>query len=432
MRWNTILVILILSLGLFLKLYRYSEYPQRGATSDEYTYTFLGLSLLDSGVPSSWSHFSAYTQRYDLTIDGTYFPMVTPYFDHPPLFGIIVGSWAKLSGEQTFSEVKLATIRLVPIILSTISAILIYLLTRHLYGSSIALLAALIYSSATMFVMHHRVVLAENLLTPLFLGAIYAYERWKKVLTPKRVLALGALVGAAFWTKETGIVVFGTLLVFLFLAKAKLKHLCIFVATFFIFLIGYIVYGQAYDRVLFWKIISLQSLRDIGPQTLWYLLSTPVIVNKAYHDGWYFFGLISLFTLLRDKKHLSITIPFLSYFLLLITTLTKEGQSGWYLIPFFPFMAIASALTLEESIREKSWFFAIFLVSIGLFLVEQLFIPAFGLAPIQFRLLMLIVLFPTIFLFLNKYRAFTLTAWLGVKIFLLLTVVVTLLYRHPI
>lgn len=432
MQRNTLFIIFILCVGLFLKLDHYSEYPQRGATSDEYTYAFLGLSLLNSGVPSSWSHFSAYTNRYDLTINGTYFPMVSPYFDHPPLFGLLVGSWAKLSGEQTFSKVTLATIRLVPIILSTITAILIYLLTRHLYGNSTALLASVIYSSVTIFVMHHRVVLAENLLSPLFLGAMYAYERWKKTITLRRIVTLGIFSGAAFWTKETGIVVFVSLLIFLLLRKAKRKLLVVFVVTFFLFLTGYAAYGHAYDSVLFWKIISLQSVRDIGPQTLWYLLSTPVIVNKVYQDGWYFFGMLSLFTLLRERRYRPITIPFISYFLLLIISLTKEGQSGWYLIPLFPFMAMASAVTIEESIAEKSWFFVVFLVVVGMFLVEQLFIPSFGLAPIQFRFLIGILLFPIIFLLQNRKRVFSLTAWLWVRIFLLATVVVTLAYRHPV
>lgn len=431
MRWHNLIVILILVLGLFLKLYRYTQYPQRGATSDEFSYAFLGLSLLNTGVPSSWSHFSAYTNRYDLTINDTYFPMVSPYFDHPPLFGLLVGAWSKLRNESTFSHVSLSTIRLVPIVLSSISAIFMYLFMRQLYGKVTAFLALAIYSIGTIFVMHHRVVLAENLLTLLFLAALYFYERVKKRLTPHYAFVLGVLAGASFWTKETGVAIFVTFLTFLFISKTKPKLIIAFTATFFLFLLGLIAYGNVYDGALFWKIAGLQYARDIGPQTLWYLLSTPVIVNKVFHDGWYFFGFLSLFALLRNKRYLSITMPFAFYFLLLMVSLTKEGQSGWYVIPLFPFMAMASAVTIVESVNQASWFFVVFLIVVGMFLVEQLFLPTFGLAPVQMRVLMVLILFPVIFLMNNKRKAFRFSAWMWVIVYLLTTTAVTLLYRHP-
>src|SRR3989344_3403790 len=111
----------ILVLGIILRFHNYDVYPQRGATSDEYTYSFLGQSLLTKGVPISWSYFDAYKNREDLTIDKLYFPIVWPYFDHPPLNGLVVALWAIARGETTFEQIQLSTIRLVPIALTTIS-----------------------------------------------------------------------------------------------------------------------------------------------------------------------------------------------------------------------------------------------------------------------------------------------------------------------
>ncbi len=73
-----LLVVLILLVGLILRLHNYSVYPQRGATSDEYSYSFLGVSLLTKGVPVSWSAVSAYKHRSDLTIKNINFPSAGP------------------------------------------------------------------------------------------------------------------------------------------------------------------------------------------------------------------------------------------------------------------------------------------------------------------------------------------------------------------
>ncbi|MEK7499991.1 MAG: hypothetical protein AAB649_05295, partial [Patescibacteria group bacterium] len=133
-------------LGLALHLNRYTYYPQRGASSDEYTYSFMGVSILTRGIPSSWSNFSPYqqTKHYDLTIDHIYFWMVEPYFDHPPLNGILVGAWAIMNGEGTFEKIQLKTIRLVPIALSIATTLLIFLIGRAIKDFKTGFWAALI------------------------------------------------------------------------------------------------------------------------------------------------------------------------------------------------------------------------------------------------------------------------------------------------
>src|SRR3989338_10877768 len=105
------IVFSILLLGFFIRVHNYSIYPQRGATSDEYTYSFLGVSLLKEGIPISWSNFSVYKNKYDMTIRDLYFPIVYPYFDHPPLNGLLVGGLSILLGQDTFVDIDLATIR---------------------------------------------------------------------------------------------------------------------------------------------------------------------------------------------------------------------------------------------------------------------------------------------------------------------------------
>ena len=252
-RFRTALIILILCTGLLLRLHNYAIYPQRGASSDEYTYAFLGVSLLTKHVPISWSAFTAYKNVTHLTIDNLYFPIVSPYFDHPPLNGLVVASWSILFGQDTFEEISLQTIRLVPIFLSMISSILVFLLGFRLYNFKIAIWALLIYSTATIFVMNGRVVFAENLLTPLVLLTIYLFSSFKKHLTTKKVLLLSLFCGLSFWTKELGIVTFLSILYLFISEKMKHKYTLLLTGTSIFIILLYIVYGIYYDKNLFFS-----------------------------------------------------------------------------------------------------------------------------------------------------------------------------------
>lgn len=427
------LVVIILIIGLILRLHNYDIYPQRGATSDEYSYSFLGVSLLTKHVPISWSAFPQYPKKTDLIIRKIYFPIVSPYFDHPPLNGLVVGAWALLFGENTFSKIELKTIRLIPIFLSMLSSIFVFLLAFRLYNYKTAIWALIIYSTTVIFVMNGRVVLAENLLTPLFLGAVFLFCRNRKKMTIKKTIAIGILCGLAFLSKELGIAAFLSML-YLFLTeriKPKLVVTLVFSSLFFVFL--YALYGMYYNWDLFFKVVFEQSSRNIGPQTLLYITSTPIIVNKIYYDGWYFFGFLTFFfSFLEYKKNKMLLIPMLTYFLLIIFSLTQKGEMGWYLIPLFPFMAIFSALFVKEGIENKDWRILLFLLFVGLYEIQYLFAENFGLTPFQFRFMLILMFGPLLLSYIlkkDKLAARLSSAWFYLLI--LGNIILAYNYIHP-
>lgn len=431
--FRTWVVVWALLIGLILRLHNYDKYPQRGATSDEYTYSFLGVSLLTTGAPISWSYFSPYPVKFDMTIDKIYFPMKFPYFDHPPLNGLVVGSWAIVNGENAFEEISLSTIRLVPIFLSMISSVLIFFITKRIYNYNTALLALLIYSTVTIFVIQSRVVLAENLLTPLSLTALYLWLKWKERLTDSRALLLGVIAGLSFLTKELGIFVFFFLLYFFVLHKIPVRLIIILCVTMFLFIMAYVIYGAYYSWDSFTAIIALQSDRHIGPQTMRLLFSSPVIINKVYYDGWYFFGFISFFLcLVRMDKNKELTIPATVYFLLMIFSLIREGEMGWYMIVMFPFMAMFSAETILQGFAQKSWMIILLLLTVGLYQVEYVYEAIFGLTGIQFRvILMMLFGLPIMAYLTNNPQIYRRVVGFIVFIIITITAFMTYFYIHP-
>ncbi|MBI2442346.1 MAG: glycosyltransferase family 39 protein [Candidatus Levybacteria bacterium] len=431
--FQKLLFILIIFLSLWVRFYHYTYFPQRGATSDEYTYSFLGTSLLSQGVPVSWSAFRAYPKRIDLTIDGIYFPIVSPYFDHPPGYALILGSFLLASGQAAFESQQLATIRLMPIILSTLTGILIFFFVKREYRFSVAILSLFLYSTVTIFVMNQRVSVAENQLALLFVFAIYLFSRWKKKLTRRRVVALGVIAGITFLTKIMGL----SLLVFLVLLflwnRVKYQYTCILVITWMFFVGLLFIYAAYYDWQLFWEIQALQSSRDIGPEALQMLLLQPVIVNKVYYDGWYFVGFLALgFLSLNYKKHLLILIPATVYFLFLLSSLSQAGQSGWYMIPMFPFMVIATAIFVIDVLKKKNVAFLIVCFLVGISQIQYFFEPYFGFSSLTYRVLLGLLFLPLILLFLFKKDVwFGRLSFLYFIFFLLTTIVITYRYVHP-
>ena len=426
-------VILILLLGIILKLHNYSIYPQRGATSDEYSYSFQGVSLLTKGVPISWSAFPQYKNLRHLTINHLYFPIVYPYFDHTPLNGIITGAWAIAFGENTFEKIQLRTIRIVPIILSLISSLLLFLIGLKLFNYKTAIWALLIYVTTTIFAIQGRVVLAENLVTPFLLGSIYAFINFYKKINLGKTLFLGTLAGLTFWTKELGIVSFCSLLYLFLSEKLKIKYTLLFIAAFLFFVGLYVAYGVNFGADIFWKILSQQSDRNIGPETLLYIISKPLIINKFYYDGWYFFGFFAFFaSFINYKENKFAIVPATIYFLLLLSALTQKGEMGWYIIPLFPFMSLFIANFLVKQVQKVGFGIFPLLIFVGLYVMKYVYEANFGLTPFQFRMALIILFLPVmltvifrkekIYRFLSDFWFYTLIA---------VNILLTYSYIHP-
>ncbi len=431
---NTLIVISLLILAATLRLHNYEKYPQRGATSDEYAFAFSGVSLLTRGVPIGWSAIPLYKDTRYLTIDGLYFPLVKPYLDHPPLFGLLVGAWAVVAGETTFEYVRLTTIRVVPVVLSFLSAVFVYLLARRFYDEQIARWSLAIYATATIIVVNGRVVVAESLLTPIWLAALWLTIRLRKRATRWDLFLLAMLCAAAILTKALGAVVWLSVGAILFYKRAPLKD----IAWVTIFTLGgalaWYMYAKAYDETLFWAIQSYQGMsRVLGPKTIWMILGAPSIVNKIYYDGWYFWGLFALGLASLDiRKNLTIVVSALVYLLLLILSVNETDIHGWYLVPLFPFLTIAGGKLLVESIEKAQWTLSIWAMVVGANLIGALYAIPFGLTPSVYRWLVGMVLAPVVAALLVRSAMWRKRLGFGMAaLFIIGTAIATLQYVHP-
>ncbi|MCL4354342.1 hypothetical protein M1349_02600, partial [Patescibacteria group bacterium] len=124
----------ILLLGLYLRHNNLYTWPRLGATFDEYAWTWQGISLIQNHVPISWSPLSPYRERKFTIYQKTNFFIVKPYLEHPPLFGLVAGSYAMLNGAKGMFDVNLNQIRGLALLLGVLGIFILYVFAAEVYG----------------------------------------------------------------------------------------------------------------------------------------------------------------------------------------------------------------------------------------------------------------------------------------------------------
>jgi hypothetical protein len=367
----------IIVLAALLRFHDHALVPFHHETADEYQHAWEGWSLLHQGVPAAWSMFP---DRYPMsdTVDfrwfGDRYVVVRPYFDHPPLFSLIVGLVTSLGQSATypipwdFLSGTLPLMRVVPILLSLAGIVLLYRLARS-YGVSerAALLGTLVYATLPLIVLAHRLVKAESLLAIFFMGAILAAHRHRLSGRMGDAVVAGVLGGLSIWTKATGVAVVGVVLVLLLSAR-RFRGALLALGLAAGFLALYLVYAWTQDFGIFLKVIQAQSTSKwVGLESLQDLL-TGKIVTKYFGRGWYLWLLLCA-GLAAFRRERAILMPLALYGTLIALTADHRVIYGWYRIPLYPFLCVAAGTALERMISRGDLYrvfpFAITAVATG-------------------------------------------------------------------
>jgi 4-amino-4-deoxy-L-arabinose transferase-like glycosyltransferase len=362
----------ILLLAALLRFHDYALVPFHHETADEYQHAWEGWHLLHEGVPVSWSFFSGSyppAQVRHLLWFGHGYVLVRPYFDHPPLFSILVGLVNSVAGAPTFLSCTLPAMRLVPIILSLAGILLLYRLALH-YGASErgALLAALVYAVLPVIVLSHRLVKAESLLSLLFMGVILAVGRYEGSGRARDAALVGLLCGLSIWTKATGVAVVVTAVVLL-VSRRRYRGAALVLLMTAGFLGLYLVYAWAYDFGIFLEVVRAQStVKWASFESLLELLRGKV-VDLHFGGGLYLWLLLSA-GVVAFRKERALLLPLAIYASLMVLTADFRVIYGWYRIPLYPFLCVAAGIYLEEMVEasdlSRTFPFAITALATGL------------------------------------------------------------------
>ncbi|MDQ2959791.1 MAG: glycosyltransferase family 39 protein [Candidatus Dormibacteraeota bacterium] len=350
----------IVTVGLVLRLHGYTQSPAPGDNYDGLGWAWQGQSLILTHVPQAWSwlpsyHPTAYVHKPPITL-----PVVSPYFDHPPLFALMVGGAAVLAGERTPADISDSVIRLVPIALSLVTILLTYALVVRLSGRGVALVAAAALAVSPPIVLTSRLVESEALLTPLLLAAVLLSLRIGAGAGRRWVIALAAVCAASLLTKEVGAAV-GLASAAVLLLSPRRRLAWVPLAGLAAGVAIYLLYAYAIDWHQFEATVMALGTRR-GP--FWgavrgYFTSTTAglgilvpLVDPVWYLGWLVLAALAL--LRREWRPVALAA------LVYATLVVSLGSGvwmywiGWYRIPDEPFLyaaVVTAALAVLSTLR---------------------------------------------------------------------------------
>ena len=430
-----VLLILIIGVGFLLRKDNLYTWPRHGATFDEFAWTWQGINIIQKGKPISWSSQPQYTNKEHLIYQGAAFWIVTPYLEHPPIFGLVAGSFALLNGAKDMYSVTLGNIRPLALILGTLSIIILYFLTKELYDKKTALITSGLYATVPTIVVGSRLVQNENFFIPVWLFSLLLITKFIKTEEPiyRNIAAIlcGLLILAKIpWIAGAGSII----LIFLFLKKYKdlLKFFLIVIP----FPMLYVLYGIYFDRTLFFNLMGLQLNRyDIYFTSIFALFQKPYLVDRFMTDGWIYFGWFAFILLLvRDlKKNYLIVLPLLSYFVVFLVGIPDEVGHGWYRYPFYPFLIISIALFIREYFNKNHILTFLFLIIVGTSLFQTTWVQTFGFSYFVFRIVVMlwgISLVPILIPIKPLLKISTISNYTWLVMFIMLNVWSVMLYNE--
>lgn len=457
------LLLITIFIGFKYRFRSYSFFPPVAETFDEQVVAWVGSSLINTGIPTGWSFIEDYysdnkdhlvkqdgwslsydnikpnlsnlfsfpkplSHKVELTLDGytSQFTMVQPQIEQPPLGSLISSFLSGSYKKHGLEDVKLKDIRLPPVILSSLSIGLVFIVAYLSFGATVALLSSLIYALVPTIVLTSRLALSENYLNFFFLiGVIFAQLWIIKGRTIYFYLSCFLII-VCYLIKPFGITLGLVLFLAAFVFNKPRIYLILPIVSSLVAISIFYLYGSFYDPQLFKKILLYQTNRLTSPLHGILKILLPKI-TKIFLDGWIIFGWLSAAILTFKNKVQSdfwILCPIISFTFMYM--LYGGEDYGWYRLPIYPFLAIAISEVLVREIKKPGvWVGILFLMTV---FATSLWWGTFGVnwQPLTFIFRLLIALiFILLILGLNpKFKMITsltlillivLSLWLNIQ-----------------
>ncbi|MGI8906401.1 MAG: ArnT family glycosyltransferase [Candidatus Sumerlaeaceae bacterium] len=359
-----LLPILIFIAGLTIRLYGLGVYPQRHACDDEFHYLWAGTSLLESGVPTSWSRLagaqSAWIGRLDW--EGMHYQLVRPALDHPPLFSALTGIAGKLAGATPIVlrtveggsiklwDAELGRIRLLSILLFCFTFWLLFDILRMSFGFAAANIGILCYGFIAHIVAHNRLLVADNLIVPLMLCGLWTTQRYlNRTMSERRfaVIVIAALTAAMLCKLVAACCAVALFALLLFAGKRR--EVFYPVAGVLLGIACNLVYAVVQGWGTFREVIQTHAQRYSGFDSLERLIRTQPLVGADDFNSLILLGWIAIFALALRRRPQPIIAGFIAYLFGFVFFTPSNAIYGWYALPLYPFLCLGIAFAVTET-----------------------------------------------------------------------------------
>lgn len=378
----------VIKKSLFLHSFGYGDYPT--PVADEFTYVWQSVSLKRYGLPMAWTlnsgvyrdeKFSPIVGNVDgfgiNTGDGVadlekfkqnskplsgvkeidylkgkeHMLFVAPFFDHPPLGGMIY-SLGVDKNIKNVEDVKSVDFRRPALTMAVITAILLFIFLTLITSNPWAgTLGVVIYSTVPTYLLATRTAFLENAVVPFILVhliLLFLYTKYNSKRFSFLILILSGLFGGiGVLAKEPAVGFLIGSMILLWKNKINLKNIFVFLISCAIPILVYAGWGFYLQKNLFMAILCTNASRGYFGAIKVVTMLEALKFKNFPTDGWWIWGLLSFVLLslkVKDKKILFLIMPLFTH--LLVILLLGSGNYSWYWISTIPFLAGCSGLLI--------------------------------------------------------------------------------------
>jgi hypothetical protein len=354
-----LIALLVLFVGsIFLRSASLGTYPAPRSTNDEYHYLWVGLSLLDTGAPVSWSYQSVPQTRI-AEVEWAPHPLVIvrPALDHPPLYSLLAGVVAKMTGAKPVNvpakdggtvqlyDVDMGGTRVLSILLYAVSFLLLFDLIRRAVDTNTALLTVGFFGIISHIVLHQRLLVTESLSTPIWLLSLWSVQRYVTGTASRRSMAITTAVCCALAVLCKLVTASqGAAVAFMLLMYGRRKETIYPAIGVAAGILVYVVYCALQSWPAFVGIMRAQSGRfdDFSALTKAFVASQLVHmqdVNSMLFAGW-----VCTLAALLSPNPVRLLGVFGTYLGCFAFFASSSGIYGWHWMPVYPFLCLGLAL----------------------------------------------------------------------------------------
>lgn len=314
-------VLIILLLTIFLRLWNLNA---MGRTWDEPAYVEEGYFIVKHIKDGAFNSSDLYKS------------------DHPPMARYLYGLAEQLEARYDRSNNKVlfpydyTYPRLVSVILTSLSVVLVLLLTWEYFSPFAGFISALILAMLPFFLGFSQIATLESLNMFFFTASVFCFLKVLQQYSKKWIALTGILMGCAFLAKQSNILIIPLLVILYFFWYYYKKINLPFLNKYFLSLI-YVIATSIITVITLWPTIIFHINDVLGVQnTMWFK-------NAALPPPEVFFGRLMLVPKPYYVVMFLITTPVIILIFLFLGLLRIDRLKKWILYTiviwfFFPFI----------------------------------------------------------------------------------------------
>lgn len=346
----------------WLRIYRVEMLGN--ASADEHLWLMAGVSLLKEGVPTAWT-IQWPQHRWDeywYANNG----VVTPWLDHPPLFALLTGGWALLTGVPDTDTPTQTVLRFPMVVLSVVTIFFTWLLIRDIYGEGAALFVLAVYTFFPTDLVASRFILPEHAMPLLLVLGLYAWWHYLRETDGRNNLWVFILMGVSFVAplcKLIGVIIPMTMGLLMLLHRKY--RLFLMLAITGITSAGlYLFYAWFYSWEVFIGAQTAHVQRAQSFDHFWSFFTKLSTGNVYLFDPTMIIGWAGLFMILATTKERHVRNLFfaallsISFFFLFVASVENYD---WYKYPIYPLIAIGTGMLFYRIYKGDYWYLFFFL-----------------------------------------------------------------------